>query len=65
MDIVNKVDSAGLLKEGNSQIRFMVNGQQVELRFYVANGGAKSIDTIPGWSGRDIQNVVYIKGNIW
>ena len=65
VDITKRVDAAGLLKNGTSQIRFEASGLNVEIRTYIANGSVLSVDVIPGWSLRDIQNVVYIKGNPW
>jgi hypothetical protein len=55
---LRKVDSDGLLKQGHNQIKTTINGQQAEIRVFIKEGKAMSIDCFKGHSSRNMGNMI-------
>lgn len=58
VEYIIKADKMKLLKDGHNQVRDMVNGHEMEIRFKIINGEILKITAFRGWSPREINNVV-------
>jgi hypothetical protein len=61
-NIVQDVDGAGRLTEGNWRINTSIQGMKVQLSVTINNGKLINCDAWPGWSSRPLQRVILWDG---
>lgn len=59
IDIVEKIDGKGMLKEGPTQIKTTINGYEDEIRIFIKDGKPLNFDMFKGHSPRDMGNTIH------
>ena len=59
INILKKLDSDSLIKEGTTQIKTYIDGMKAEIRIFVKDGQIINFDMFKGWSTRDMGNTIY------
>ncbi|URZ03163.1 polymorphic toxin type 35 domain-containing protein [Clostridium felsineum] len=59
INIVEKIDGKGMLKEGPTQIKTIINGHEAEIRIFIKDGKPLNFDMFKGYSPRDMGNTIY------
>ncbi len=58
IQIIKKCDKSGLVQNGSNQIQTIINGHEVEIRFFIKNGEVLSFNGMIGWSERSVNNLI-------
>lgn len=59
INIVEEIDGKGMLKEGPTQIKTIINGCEAEIRIFIKDGKPLNFDMFKGYSPRDMGNTIY------
>ncbi len=58
---IKDANKSNLLKEGGNQIKTTINGVEAEIRVFIKDGKALSIDCFKGHSKRNMGNTILLK----
>lgn len=57
-NIIDELNTKGMLKEGPTQIKTMINGHDAEIRIFVKDGKLINFDMFKGHSPRNMGNTI-------
>ncbi|KRU24980.1 RHS repeat-associated core domain-containing protein [Clostridium sporogenes] len=58
LDIIEKLDIKGMLREGPTQIKTIINGHEAEIRIFIKDGKIMNFDMFKGHSPRNMGNTI-------